>query len=57
MTPADRCETVARVLRDMPVPDYTGAVIELLALVMIDMIRTSPRDQASKLAAIAKAIG
>ena len=57
MTAADRCETVARVLRDQPVTDSTEAVIELLALVMLDIIRTSPGDQAHKLAAIARAMG
>ena len=54
---ADRCETVARVLRDMPQSDQTEAVIELLALLMLDIIRTSPGDQAAKLAAIARAVG
>ena len=57
MNAADRCETVARVLRDQPVPDPTEAVIELLALVMIDIIRTSPGDQAARLAAIARMCG
>ena len=57
MTAAERCETVARVLRDHPVPDNAEAVIELLALVMIDIIRTSPSDQAARLAAIARALG
>ena len=57
MTPAQRAEALARVLHDHPVPDTSAAVIELLLMCAIDIVRTSPGDQADRLAAIARALG
>lgn len=57
MNAADRCEALARVLHDQPVPDRTEAIISLLAMTALDIVQTSPEDQAARLAAIAKVCG
>lgn len=56
MTPPERLEALARVLREVETSDRTRAVIELLSMAMMDIIRTSPNDQAAKVEAIAKAM-
>lgn len=54
---AERLERAARFLRECPQPDQHEAVIELLAMAILDVARTSPAQQADRVAAIARAMG
>jgi hypothetical protein len=53
-TAAHRLERIAAVMRAMPTSERTEGILEVMALLMVRVLETSPDDQADAVQALAK---